>query len=67
MLIFGLAAWYKMNSRFTPIPTRIPTSRGNTRQATNVMKHTTKQLSGKKKQNCHGGNTIANYLFKMSL
>lgn len=49
MEIFGLAAWYKMNKTFSPIPVRIPISKGNTRQATNVPKPGTKSDSAKKK------------------
>lgn len=36
MEIFGLAAWYRINKTLTPIPVRIPISRGRTRQAMKV-------------------------------
>lgn len=36
MDIFGLAAWYKMNITFIPMPAKIPNSNGSTRQAMNA-------------------------------
>lgn len=35
-LSLGLAAWYKINTIFMPIPTKIPICNGKTKQATNA-------------------------------
>lgn len=50
-VILGLAAWYKMYNRLTPIPTTIPNSKGSTKQATNVVRATKKQLPAKLPKN----------------
>lgn len=45
MDIFGLAAWYKMNITFIPIPAKIPNSNGSTRQAMKAAIPGTKSVS----------------------
>lgn len=58
-VIFGLAAWYKMNSKLIPMPDIIPISNGSRRHAMNVLRPGIKSVSVKNNEYCQ---SLLNFL-----
>lgn len=58
-VIFGLAAWYKMNSKLIPMPEIIPISNGSRRHAMNVLRPGIKSVSVKNNEYCQ---SLLNFL-----